>query len=80
MAPRTASSRARRFAEQPLEVGGAEVRAGRWLERRLAHEHLAGDATTSSGSRMWAKASATVADGPRMIISGVISPPAVPTS
>ena len=35
---------ARRFAQQPLHEHDAEVLAGRWLQRRLADEHLAGDA------------------------------------
>ena len=33
-----------------------------------------------SGSRSWASASATVSSGPRMMISGVSMPPAVPSS
>ena len=36
--------------------------------------------TTQSGSRIWASASDTVDVGPRMITSGVIRPPAVPSS
>ena len=36
--------------------------------------------TSHSGSRISASASATVAVGPRMMMSGVISAPAVPSS
>ena len=35
---------ARRFAQQPLDVGDTEVLPGRRPERWLAHEHLRGDA------------------------------------